>query len=58
MTERRPARPPVPPALYALAGVVLAALLVASAVTGQWAILVLGVVALGALVVPLQNRRR
>jgi hypothetical protein len=58
MTDRRPARPPVPRALYALAGAVLVALLVASAATGQWAILVLGVVALGALAVPLRNRRR
>ena len=58
MTDRRPARPPVPPALYALVGVVLVALLVASAVTGQWAFLVLGGVALAALVLPLQNRRR
>jgi hypothetical protein len=57
MTRRRPARPPVPPALYALAGAVLVALLVASAATGQWAILVLGMVALAALAVPFQNRR-
>lgn len=53
MTTRRP----VPPALLALVGVVLVVLLVASAVTGQWAILVLGIVALGALAVPFSNRR-
>lgn len=53
MTTRRPA----PPALLVLVGAVLALLLVASALTGQWAILVLGVVAVGALALPYANRR-
>jgi hypothetical protein len=53
MTTRRT----VPPALLVLVGAVLVALLVASAVTGQWAILVLGIVALAAFAVPFANRR-
>lgn len=48
----------VPPALVALVGLVLVALLVASAATGQWVILVLGVVAVGAIALPYANRRR
>ena len=52
------ARSNVPPALVALVGVVLVALLVASAVTGQWVILVLGAVAVGAIALPYANRRR
>lgn len=51
-------RPSVPPALLALVGVVLVLLLVASAVTGQWLILVLGVVAVGAIAVPYATRDR
>lgn len=51
-------RPSVPPALFALVAVVLVVLLVASAATGQWLILLLGVVALGAIVVPYATRDR
>jgi hypothetical protein len=50
------ARTPIPTALLLLVGAVLVALLVLSAVTGQWAILVLGAVAVGALAVPFRNR--
>jgi hypothetical protein len=47
---------PIPTALLVLVGAVLVALLVLSAFTGQWAILVLGVVAVGAMAVPFRNR--
>ena len=49
-------RSPVPTPLLVLVGAVLVALLVLSAVTGQWAILVLGVIAMGAMAVPFRNR--
>ena len=49
-------RNPVPTPLLVLVGAVLVALLVLSAVTGQWAILVLGGVAVAALAVPFRNR--
>ena len=52
MSERKP----VPTALLVLVAAVLLALLVLSAVTGQWAILVLGTVAVGAMAVPFRNR--
>jgi hypothetical protein len=45
----------VPKPLFALVGVALFILLVASAITGQWAILVLGAVAVGALTVPFRK---
>ncbi len=51
-------RSSVPPALVALVAVVLVALLVASALTGQWVILVLGAVAVGAIALPFANRKR
>ena len=47
---------PVPTALLVLVAAVLLALLALSAVTGQWAILVLGAVAVGAMAVPFRNR--
>ena len=50
-------RSSVPTPLLALVAAVLVALLVASAVTGQWAILVLGAVAVAAIAVPFRNRR-
>ncbi len=46
----------VPPALYALVTAVLVVLLAASAIAGQWAILVLGCVAIAALIVPFRSR--
>ena len=49
-------RTPIPPALLVLVAAVLVALLVLSAVTGQWAILVLGAVGVAALAVPFRNR--
>jgi hypothetical protein len=49
-------RKPIPTALLVLVAAVLVALLVLSAITGQWAILVLGAVAIGALAVPFRNR--
>lgn len=49
-------RKPVPTPLLILVGAVLVALLVLSAVTGQWAILVLGAVAVAAMAVPFRNR--
>ncbi len=47
---------PIPTALLVLVAVVLLALLVLSAVTGQWAFLVLGAVAVAAMAVPFRNR--
>jgi hypothetical protein len=52
------ARASVPPALSALVAAVLVALLIASAVTGQWLILVLGVVAVAAIALPYATRGR
>lgn len=49
-------KPNVPTPLLILVGAVLLILLIASATTGQWAILVLGIVAIAAVAVPYRNR--
>ena len=51
------ARSSIPVPLLVLVGAVLLVLLVASAATGQWAILVLGTVAVAAMALPFRNRR-
>ena len=48
--------PSVPKPLLALVSLVLVALLVASALTGQWAILVLGAFGVLAIALPFRNR--
>lgn len=49
-------KPNVPTPLLVLVGAVLVILLITSAATGQWAILLLGVVAIVAMAVPYRNR--
>lgn len=49
-------KPNVPTPLLILVGAVLLVLLIAAAATGQWAILVLGSVAIAAVALPYRNR--
>jgi len=56
MVERPKRRDPIGPMIAAMAAL-LAILLIAAAVTGEWGFVVLGIIAVAAALVPIISRR-